>query len=357
MTTKSRIKQKLVAEATMPVADRCILGGSALVPDPYIGAGRLNMPAVTVVLTTFNRCALLADRSLPSVLRQTYTDFECLVVDDCSTDGTAEVVRSVARQDSRVRLVRHEQNRGLPAARNTGARESRGLYVIYLDDDDAFEPECVAKLVARLAELPATVGAVAAGRLVITDRGTRFAVPRKPVGGLYVSIDDGWLLRREVFDRVAWDEETYHDDDAAFGLMFFQHFSADAVDAPLLLKYAIPDYKGKRYSTYGVPSPRRMKGLDHFVRKYVPIIEAKGSPRERAYINRFVGRTYCIAGSMAAGRPFLRRALRVEPRLVNVCHVAASLLGPRLYRTYWMMETALFQLYTARRSSGATARR
>ena len=90
-------------------------------------------PRVSIVVTTHNRAAMLP-RAVNSVLAQTYEDFELIVVDDCSSDDTPQVTRTFT--DRRIRIVRHEVNRGHAAAVNTGIRLARGEYVAFLDDDD-----------------------------------------------------------------------------------------------------------------------------------------------------------------------------------------------------------------------------
>jgi glycosyltransferase involved in cell wall biosynthesis len=93
---------------------------------------RGNVPRVSVVIPTYNRAQLIAE-SIKSVLDQTFTDFELIVVDDGSTDNTREVVDSF--QDSRIRYICLE-NRGAAAARNNGIQASSGEYVAFLDSDD-----------------------------------------------------------------------------------------------------------------------------------------------------------------------------------------------------------------------------
>ena len=85
----------------------------------------------------FNRAAPVR-RAIESVLAQTCQDFEIIVVDDGSTDGTAAAVETFA--DRRITLIRHEQNRGGSAARNTGIRASSAAYVAFLDSDDEWLP-------------------------------------------------------------------------------------------------------------------------------------------------------------------------------------------------------------------------
>ena len=98
----------------------------------------IKMPTVSVIIPTYNRAHLLG-RAIRSVLAQTLQDWELLVVDDASTDDTEIVARAFG--DSRIHYVRHQVNKGAPAARNTGIRKSRSEYIAFLDSDDEFMPE------------------------------------------------------------------------------------------------------------------------------------------------------------------------------------------------------------------------
>ncbi|MFC7021130.1 MULTISPECIES: glycosyltransferase family 2 protein [Haloarcula] len=93
---------------------------------------------VSVVITTYNRPELLP-RAIESVLEQTFTDLECIVVDDCSpTLKAKEIIGSY--DDDRLQYTRHTENQGLSAARNTGIDMAQGDYVAFLDDDDEWLP-------------------------------------------------------------------------------------------------------------------------------------------------------------------------------------------------------------------------
>jgi len=94
-------------------------------------------PAASVVIPAFNAARTIA-ASVGSALAQSMRDVEVIVVDDGSTDGTADAVDRIA--DSRVRLV-SQANRGLPAARNAGIGASRGTYIAFLDSDDLLLPD------------------------------------------------------------------------------------------------------------------------------------------------------------------------------------------------------------------------
>jgi hypothetical protein len=100
------------------------------------------MPNVSVVIPTYNRERLLG-QTLRSALAQRGVDFEILVVDDGSTDGTADDVAALG--DHRVRLLRHQRPRGVATARNTGAAAAHGAWVAFLDDDDLWAPDKLAR--------------------------------------------------------------------------------------------------------------------------------------------------------------------------------------------------------------------
>ena len=87
-------------------------------------------------------------RAVHSLFAQTLKEFEVVFVDDCSSDGTGEELRriidEVGREDVTVKIVRHEVNRGVAAARNTGLDNATGEYVYYLDSDDHYEHDTLA---------------------------------------------------------------------------------------------------------------------------------------------------------------------------------------------------------------------
>ncbi|MBB4571990.1 glycosyltransferase family 2 protein [Rhizobium lentis] len=106
---------------------------------------------VSVVIAAYN-CAPFVDRAINSALSQEDVSLEVIVVDDCSTDNSADVIRALAKQDKRVRLVQLEKNGGPSAARNAGIAASRGTWISVLDADDAFLPNRLSRLLV-LGEL------------------------------------------------------------------------------------------------------------------------------------------------------------------------------------------------------------
>jgi glycosyltransferase involved in cell wall biosynthesis len=106
---------------------------------------------VSVIIRTYNRGYIVAE-AIQSALDQTYGDYEVLVVDDGSTDNTAEVVRGF--QHPKLRYIRHERNQGVGAACNTGVAEAQGELVAFLDSDDLWKPEKLERQVACMVRHP-----------------------------------------------------------------------------------------------------------------------------------------------------------------------------------------------------------
>ena len=105
------------------------------------------MALVSVIIPVYDRGKHI-QLAVQSVLSQTYSDLEVVVVDDGSKDDTVRRVVEVANRDCRVRLIEHRQHKGAQAARNTGIREARGEWIAFLDSDDYWLPD---SLEARLS--------------------------------------------------------------------------------------------------------------------------------------------------------------------------------------------------------------
>lgn len=108
-------------------------------------------PLVSVVMPMYDR-ADLVKAAITSVLAQSYDNFELIVVDDGSEDGSAEVVRGIS--DPRIRLIELDRNRGVTVARNTALNEARGEIIAYLDTDNAWDQRYLAATVGAFEDLP-----------------------------------------------------------------------------------------------------------------------------------------------------------------------------------------------------------
>lgn len=111
-------------------------------------------PLVSIIIPTYNHAHFLT-KALTSILDQTYSDWEAIVVNNYSTDNTVEIVDSF--KDSRIKLINYHNNGIIAAARNEGIRNATGKYIAFLDSDDSWLPEklktCISYLQSGVADL------------------------------------------------------------------------------------------------------------------------------------------------------------------------------------------------------------
>lgn len=141
---------------------------------------------VSIITPAYNVCTCISDTIL-SAINQSFTDWEMIIVDDCSTDNTYNIASRYAQQDSRIVVVRHTKNAGVAAARNTALDRATGEYVAFLDSDDLWLPD---KLEKQLSFMESNNYAITYTRYQIfsTDSNTRGKIINVPPKMTYKSI-------------------------------------------------------------------------------------------------------------------------------------------------------------------------
>ncbi len=194
-------------------------------------------PVASIVVPAFNAAATIAE-TLSSLLRQTFGDFELIVVDDGSRDRTREIVAGFA--DPRIRLIT-QANRGLAGAHNTGIAAARGEFIGFCDADDLWMPEKLELHVAHLRRAP-DVGISFAGSMMIDAAGRRLPVAQRPKLTGITAVDvflrnpigngSAAVIRRAAFEAIAyrpldetdrdwWFDETFRQSDDIEGWLRF----------------------------------------------------------------------------------------------------------------------------------------
>lgn len=164
----------------------------------------MNAPKISVILPAYNQALFLAD-AIESLLKQTFGDWELILVDDGSTDFTREVVSDYP--DPRIRYL-YQENRGLPGARNTGIGAAQGEYLAFLDADDFYHPQKLALQAAHLDADP-RIGLTYASRIEVDQEGRPVWMLRAPANvgleqlvlGFPFTIND-LMVRREWVEKV-----------------------------------------------------------------------------------------------------------------------------------------------------------
>ncbi|MDO8948620.1 MAG: glycosyltransferase family 2 protein [Desulfocapsaceae bacterium] len=137
-------------------------------------------PIVSVITPTHNSAAFLPE-TIEAILGQTFSDWELIIVDDCSSDASYEIARDYASRDARIKPVCLEQNGGAAVARNTAIEMAQGRFIAFCDSDDLWMPQKLEKQVEFMAEKDVAMSHTAYTKM--REDGTRFkgVVPAKKI--------------------------------------------------------------------------------------------------------------------------------------------------------------------------------
>lgn len=106
---------------------------------------------VSIIMPSY-KCGRFISKSIKSVQAQTYQNWELIIVDDCSGDGTVDIVLDIKKHDDRIRLYQSSVNSGAAVTRNVGIRNAKGRWIAFLDSDDLWEPQKLEKQVRFMEE-------------------------------------------------------------------------------------------------------------------------------------------------------------------------------------------------------------
>ena len=111
---------------------------------------------ISVIITAYNVDKFI-ERAVKSVLSQTYKNIEVVIVEDCSTDNTKDIIEQLAKEDDRIKIIYHESNKGAGWGRRDGIEASTGDYFITVDGDDWLDEDFIESLVKKAEETGADV--------------------------------------------------------------------------------------------------------------------------------------------------------------------------------------------------------
>lgn len=171
------------------------------------------LPLVTLAMPVYN-VAKFVEKSLLSALNQTYSYIEFLIVDDCSTDNSMDIVRQTVNAHKRsadVRIIHHPGNQGLGDTRNTAIKEAKGEYIYFMDSDDIISSCCIEVLVNYMLENPVDFIAASRerrtfnGKLISTDQYQPYTVKddhRSTLPVAYFRYVENHKILAEVWNKL-----------------------------------------------------------------------------------------------------------------------------------------------------------
>ena len=219
---------------------------------------------ISVLMPVYNVRAYIKE-AVDSILKQSYSNLELIIVDDCSTDGTYEILQEISRGDLRIRLFRNQKNSKICKSLNYALAHSRGELIGRMDGDDVSEPERFHKLKAYLDQHP-DIALVGSDLVGINEEGTVFNMKIYPhtaksieMGNKCISsVSHFWLARYEIYEKLNGYREVPYVEDYDFLLRGeLQGFRYANVNEAL---YRIRLRSGNTVSTNGL---RQRKAVEY----------------------------------------------------------------------------------------------
>jgi glycosyltransferase involved in cell wall biosynthesis len=302
-------------------------------------------PLVSIILPTYNRERELS-RAIRSVLEQTYTHFELVVVDDGSTDNSAEVVAGF--DDARIRYIKHDRRRGGGAARNSGIQRSDSAFIAFQDSDDEWLPDKLARQMPLLEGVQPEVGAVYCGYIRFGPGASEHYFPQPHItqkaGDILPSLllenfigTPTLIVRRECFDRVGlFDERLARFQDWELMIRIAGAYQIAFIPEPLLRAY---------YAEENITSghDRSLAEAEALIleKHHDTIVGAGGGVLSHRLWH--LAHLWFMCGEMAEGRKMLGRAMKAGYRPRHTLFWLLS-LNRHLYRS-------TYRIWSLRRTS------
>ena len=299
------------------------------------------MPAISVVIPTFNRAKYLS-AAIQSVLDQTYTDYEVIVIDDGSTDDTKSTLQ--AWTDAGQIRYHYQENAGVSAARNSGIAMARGQYIAFLDSDDLFLPQKLEKQIAAFERSP-DLAFVHCHFIKFDDQGQNLGQrdTSRFTGRIYPQLLTEWsvlmatpcmLMRSDVLEQVGgYDPNMDWAEDLDLWRRITRHHPIDLV----------PEVLVKVRAHSGGASQQKIQAVPHF-RRYLDKSFADDPGLSAAFKRRCYATMYAQMGknmlgegdqeAMRQARRLALQSMRINPLAFSAYTVLlASFLSAGIRRT------------------------
>lgn len=177
----------------------------------------MNQPRVSVIMPAYNAERFI-DEAISSVISQTMSDWEMIVIDDCSGDSSFQIAQSYAVKDSRIRVLKNPENSGVAKTRNRGIDLAYGEYIAFLDSDDIWHPQKLEKQLEKMHSTGAGISYCSYRIIGITGEKVKadYVVPET---ACYADIlkenyiqCSAMLIRADIVKKFRFNTEFFHED-------------------------------------------------------------------------------------------------------------------------------------------------
>ncbi|GHV09974.1 glycosyl transferase [Clostridia bacterium] len=212
------------------------------------------MPTITIIMPTYNAERTIA-ASIASVFAQTYTDFELLIIDDCSTDSTHTIAQN-AIAGRNARLLRNTTNLGVAASRNYGVSMAKGEWTAFLDSDDLWQPDKLQKQLDFMRQTGAVISYTASAFMDFDGKPYGYIMPAVPKLSYRQLLKQNLMscssviVRTDIISRYKMGGDEMHEDYATWLAILREFGHAYGLDEPLLTYRLSPTSKsGNRFKS------------------------------------------------------------------------------------------------------------
>lgn len=236
-------------------------------------------PLVSIICHCYNHSKFVLE-TLKSVLNQTYDNIEVIIVDDFSTDNSADVISSFVVKHPEIKFIQNQRNLGITKSFNRTLKKSNGKYIIDLAADDILLPNCVMQQVHCFENSKyQNLGIVYGNAELISEIGNfedyffevnskKRVIKKRPTGRIYKNIitsgktfcSVSGMAKREVFDSLNGYDEFLEYEDFDFWIRASRNFDIDFIDAPLIQKRTVTNSLG---SNFFKKTDTRAKRINH----------------------------------------------------------------------------------------------
>lgn len=199
------------------------------------------MQTVSVVMATYNSENTIIE-SIESVLKQTFTDFEFIIVNDGSTDSTLEIIKDYAKCDRRIRFFDNKKNFGVSYSRNLAISSASGIWIAFIDSDDIWDSKKLEKQIELAKDNPMAVIFYTASAFIDWE-GKRFEyimpaltkIDYKELLKKNILSCSSVMVKKEVINEVKMSSDDMHEDYAAWLMILKKYKYAYGINEPLLI--------------------------------------------------------------------------------------------------------------------------
>jgi len=205
-----------------------------------MSSSKKESPEISVIMPAYNAEKTI-EESIRSILAQSYRDYELLIIDDCSTDSTCDIVSSLIEAEPQAKLYRLEENSGTAYARNYGVSVAKGKWIAFLDSDDLWEEEKLQKHINFIQETAAIISYTATSFIAFDGRPYKYAM-RAQYRFTYRNLlrrnlmsCSSVIVRKDIISRVQMGSGLMHEDYATWLQILRETECAYGLDEPLLI--------------------------------------------------------------------------------------------------------------------------